>query len=381
MFKKFLALIFALALITPTFAQDQEPLEPLQIPDIPTGHWVEGYANYLVEQGFMTLSEEGNFLPDASVTRSQMVNIILKQTTATLETPDEATFADVPTDHPLFAMIETAFQLGIIKGVSNDDSTLSFHPDALVTRSQFVKIILSANHIDIPAVISQSDFPDVDLENWAAPFIHIAHQLGFINGYSNGNFGPDDSLTRAQVAKVIYLFLASTDQIIADSVVTSGSTAIESQTGITAYDQLALSLINTSRSEQGKLPLQIDPTLSKIARRHATWLSDHSIKSSHTGAGDSSPFDRLRTAEIDYLTAAENVGWATANIQDVASALVSIHSSMMSEPDATSEADINHKANILGSFFDFNKVGIGVVISETANSKEVRIVQIFIESR
>ncbi|MCX6807532.1 MAG: S-layer homology domain-containing protein [Patescibacteria group bacterium] len=371
-------ILFFAVILVPPFAYAESA--KINIIDVLDDHWANGYVRYLVQQGFMGVSAKGEFSPDKSVTRGEMVQIILRQIDVKLIAPDKPTFADVSVDYPLYKEIETAYQLGVVKGVDNDDGTRSFHPDAFVTRAQFVKIILQANQIAVPIAIATADFPDIAVVNWTAPYVHVARQMGFIKGYADGRFGPDENITRAQLAKILYLFLAASDRIVEDTIVTSSQTVVETQDDASAYVDLVLSLINASRHDFDKPPLILDADLSDVAQQHAQWLVSNNIKSSHTGEGGSSPFDRLRSAQINYAAAAENVGWSSANVRDVASALLAIHSDPINGMMAESDAEVNHRTNILGTFHNFNRIGIGITVNEQSGSREVRVVEIFVES-
>lgn len=63
--------------------------------------------------------------------------------------------------------------------------------------------------IAIPGTAFASSFPDVPDNHWAqrAGYIDFANDRGCIKGYDSGNFGPDDNMTRGQMAVVIYRML------------------------------------------------------------------------------------------------------------------------------------------------------------------------------
>lgn len=83
--------------------------------------------------------------------------------------------------------------LGIMRGYEDG----SFHTEKEVTRMEFVTLVLRAMGIvDIVAGNGQSSsFPDVDASSWGAGAVETAVAMGLINGYDNGCFGPDDSVT------------------------------------------------------------------------------------------------------------------------------------------------------------------------------------------
>ena len=47
-------------------------------------------------------------------------------------------------------------------------------------------------------------FSDVDHDHWAYVAIEMMKQEGILNGYADGRFGPNDSVSRAQIAAIIY---------------------------------------------------------------------------------------------------------------------------------------------------------------------------------
>lgn len=50
---------------------------------------------------------------------------------------------------------------------------------------------------------TMKSFPDVDPKAYYASSVSLMTDLGVINGYDNGNFGPNDSVSRAQVAAML----------------------------------------------------------------------------------------------------------------------------------------------------------------------------------
>ena len=85
-------------------------------------------------------------------------------------------------------------QFGIVMGF--DDG--SFRPDAPVTRAQFAAI---ASRFEKLTEGSKS-FIDVPSTHWAATYINFAATRGWVTGYSDGTFKPENPISRAEVAAV-----------------------------------------------------------------------------------------------------------------------------------------------------------------------------------
>ena len=77
----------------------------------------------------------------------------------------------------------------------------SFKPDNNITRAEFAKIIVSAtNSFDASAA---SSFLDVPSESWYYYYVSTAYKLGYITGYPDGSFHPDDNITRADICTIV----------------------------------------------------------------------------------------------------------------------------------------------------------------------------------
>jgi len=91
------------------------------------------------------------------------------------------------------AKIERAVSLGFINGYPDG----TFKPDKSVTRAEFVAILLSSAKItgEIPKNYS---FPDVSSKHWASKPIYKAVELGWISGFPDGTFKPEQMVTPEQ---------------------------------------------------------------------------------------------------------------------------------------------------------------------------------------
>lgn len=105
-------------------------------------------------------------------------------------------FQDVNRESAGGKAIYKLVEKGIIEGYGNG----LFGPYDSLTRAQAVKIINKVFSYTVPAEIS---FTDVPADAWYYNEVAIAFGAGYIKGYGNGLFGPDDYLTREQVCVMI----------------------------------------------------------------------------------------------------------------------------------------------------------------------------------
>lgn len=117
-------------------------------------------------------------------------------------TVSAASFPDVPANASYAKAVNTLVEMGIIRGY--EDGT--FRPEGRITRGEFSKVIcvmINGADDDTFKTKPSGAFFDDTLGHWAEKYIEYAVSLGLINGYGNGNFGPDDTLTYAQALKIV----------------------------------------------------------------------------------------------------------------------------------------------------------------------------------
>ncbi|MEC0227585.1 S-layer homology domain-containing protein [Paenibacillus alba] len=107
---------------------------------------------------------------------------------------DETSFADIK-GHWAETSIRELIKLGAINGYPDN----SFKPDNKITRAEFVAVIVKALNLKAQAALNFDDMS----AHWAKNEIAIAAALGVVNGYTEQAFGPDDVLTREQMAAIV----------------------------------------------------------------------------------------------------------------------------------------------------------------------------------
>lgn len=84
-------------------------------------------------------------------------------------------------------------------GIINGDPNGTFRPDDSITRAEFAKLIVAAFNIKA----EKSGFSDVAGDSWYEPYVTVASGAGIIQGY-DGKFSPNDKITRQDAAVIIY---------------------------------------------------------------------------------------------------------------------------------------------------------------------------------
>jgi len=79
----------------------------------------------------------------------------------------------------------------------------TFRPGATVTRGQLAKMVAVAFAVSNNAVSGQAHFSDVPVGSTFYPYIEALYVNGLVSGYGDGTFKPNEAVTRAQVAKIV----------------------------------------------------------------------------------------------------------------------------------------------------------------------------------
>lgn len=96
--------------------------------------------------------------------------------------------------------------LGVVDGYEDG----SYKPANIVTRAEMAKLIITALGMESYATATTSSYTDMINAKWAIPVVEYATNLGIINGYGNGKFGPNDTVTYEQAATMIVRALGFT---------------------------------------------------------------------------------------------------------------------------------------------------------------------------
>ena len=109
-------------------------------------------------------------------------------------------FADVPPNHASAAAIKYLKQNEIISGYPDG----SFRPEGTINRAESIKMLLKGNRIPV-ATAAPSKFSDVPKGAWFSDLVNTAAQKNLIRGYSDQQFRPENTITRAEFLKVATL--------------------------------------------------------------------------------------------------------------------------------------------------------------------------------
>jgi hypothetical protein len=141
------------------------------------------------------------FTPNANTTRAEFATVLYRMAGSPKVTAAQP-FADV-SDHWAKDAVAWAYSQGIVNGMTPD----SFAPDANVTREQMVTMLYRYSGAEAPTG-TLDQFTDASrIGAYAVPAVTWAVQNNIVNGVTDTTFEPKGNATRAQLAKVLHMYL------------------------------------------------------------------------------------------------------------------------------------------------------------------------------
>lgn len=158
--------------------------------------------------------------------------------------------------------VEVLQMMNVLNGISSTQ----FSPNATLTRAQFTKmaVMILGKGTQVGNYQNFTIFPDVKSSHWASGYVNLAVRgdQKFIGGFSNGTFGPDQTITFGQAVTILMRLLGYTDSdvgmnwpsgylIAADSAGLTSGVPLEAGGAISRAQaaKLFVNLLNTPKKE------------------------------------------------------------------------------------------------------------------------------------
>lgn len=176
----------------------------------------EKAVSVLTGLGIVEGTDEDTFEPERSISRAEIVTIILRMLNIEEMTDGADVFEDVPQTHWAYANIAAAYQMGIVNGVSDTE----FAPDEEVTFPQGVKMLVCALGYGVQAEAGGG---------YPVGYLAVATQLGITDGVQKRS---NEILPRGDMAIMVYnaldieLFVPASYSDTNGAYLTNGSTVL-----------------------------------------------------------------------------------------------------------------------------------------------------------
>ena len=169
--------------------------------DVSEGYWAAASIDRLLAAGVVAGRADGSFRPDAVLTRAEFVKM-LALTLGLQPGTGTHSFTDVKSGDWFAPYVDAAVSSGLVQGVTPK----RFDPAGILTREQIALLVTRAMQLTGGAPLTFSDTGQIDASAVAA--VRAAVGAGYLQGFPDGSFRPQGTVTRAEAAKVMAAVLA-----------------------------------------------------------------------------------------------------------------------------------------------------------------------------
>lgn len=176
------------------------------------------------------------------------VNVSVSYVKAT-ETPSETKFNDVSANDWFASAVDYVTGKGMMNGTADN----TFSPKANTTRGMVVTVLY---RLENQPSTSAASFTDVASGAYYANAVAWANANGIVSGYGSGKFGPNDKVTREQLAAILYRYAQYKKYDVSGANSLDGYTDVQS---VSSYAVPALQWANAAGVVTGKSGSKLDP--------------------------------------------------------------------------------------------------------------------------
>ena len=191
--------------------------------DVSTNHWAHNYINELSDSGVINGYADGSFKPNGTITNGEFIKLIIS---SCISSNTDITLAK----GTLKSWAKDYIKIAETYDVIDKDEITDANVNEPITRIEMVKIIANA---DIKMLKNNLEFSHIeftDITNTNDVYLEHCVGAGLISGYEDNTFKPNNTMTRAEAATIIYRFKNKNkdvnliDKLVFENVVNGKST-------------------------------------------------------------------------------------------------------------------------------------------------------------
>ncbi|MEG6568804.1 S-layer homology domain-containing protein [Thermoanaerobacterium thermosaccharolyticum] len=195
--KRFIVLFLSVLLLMTSTISTSFAATNTSFKDI-SGHWAEKEINDWTSKGLIAGYEDSTFKPDNPITRAEFIALVNRS--FNIKNTAQINFSDVKPSDWYYSDIQKAKAAGFISGY--EDNTM--RPNKSITRQEAASIIsrlLNLKNTDSSGI---SNFKDAGkISDWAKGAISSVVKQGYMGGYPDNTFKPENFITRAETVVVL----------------------------------------------------------------------------------------------------------------------------------------------------------------------------------
>lgn len=303
--------------------------EAASFTDLDRVPWAYDAISFLNQKDIVRGYDNDHFGPNDHITRAQAALMLVNALYRDVPNTGDSIFTDVKRDNFYYDTIALAAEKGLVNGYPDQ----TYLPNKAVTRAEATVMINQAFQIDEKA--GAIGFSDVTPIKWARESIINLSSAGIINGYPNGLFEPNRSITRAEFSVILAAALEPSFRSIRNFENEFTSHQLNN------YEKEVVALTNKERTQNGLKPLLIDVKLSRVANYKSRDMELNNYFD-HNSPTYGSPFDMMSSYDISFRSAGENIAYGYPSPKHVVEG-------WMNSP--------GHRMNILTEYY--THIGVG----------------------
>jgi hypothetical protein len=156
-----------------------------------SGHWAADAIANLTHKQLVFGYGNYRFAPDRFITRADAATLLVRAFELTKQR--ELSYTDFDSNHWAYTYIAKAEQGGLVEGYPDR----TFKPDQILTRMELTNMLAKSMNM-AGKIRGNSPFPDVHDDYWGVGIVKQMWADGWINGYPDGFFRPEQKATRAE---------------------------------------------------------------------------------------------------------------------------------------------------------------------------------------
>ena len=176
--------------------KDEPVVEDGKFTDVPDTFWAAADIYTLKEAGIINGKSDKEFDPEGKVTRAEFTKMIVNLF-GVKASQNTVAFTDCKADDWFTPFVAAAVEAGYVKGITDTE----FAPDKTITREEACTILGRAYAKTSDKALNFKDASEIS--DFAAAYVALLVDMGYLNGYEDGTFLPKNEITRAEAAKII----------------------------------------------------------------------------------------------------------------------------------------------------------------------------------
>lgn len=181
---------------------------PIQFKDV-EAHWARTAIAWVSSQSLVSGYADGTFRPNNPITRLEFA-LILFRLSSVKNMPiknKNIKFSDFNDSHKYYNIVRDVCSKGLLSGYSDG----TFKPNEQLSREELAVILSRLEEVKNKKIIHNNSiiYKDVPINHWANSAIQQMYKKGIMSGVNQNEFGIGRSVTRAEIATVLYRILAN----------------------------------------------------------------------------------------------------------------------------------------------------------------------------